>query len=267
MTDMATTPGATATHASGAMPAPSTSSKGTRILGAISLIGTALVLLFAFVISKPDAQLGESIRIMYVHVPTVTAAYLLMIINAGFCAVTLWKRSRFADTMAFATGQVGTLMLALTLITGALWGRVTWNAFWVWDARLTTAALLFLMYLGYLAVRSLGGPPEARMVRSSIVGIAAACLIPVVHKSVEWWDSLHQGQTVLGKLKPEVSGQQYTTLMLAMVVALCISAWLVLHRFRLSWLEDQLDDVGLDAALEARRSEAAGVAINVGGAK
>ena len=247
MTDTAVAPAAGAVT--------STSSGGTRILGLICLVGLAIVGLYAFGITGADVRLGESVRIMYVHVPTVTAAYCLMIANAAFSAYTLWKRSTFSDLAAHATAEVGTLMLGLTLIVGAIWGRMTWGAFWVWDARLTTTALLFLLYLGYLAVRGLPATPRTRATRSAIVGIAAACLIPVVHKSVEWWASLHQNETVLGKINPNISGNQYFTLMLAMVVFLLIGLWLSIHRFRVLWLTERLDEVGIDAAIDDRRAE------------
>jgi heme exporter protein C len=244
-----------------ATPAPlSTSSRGTRILGALSLVGLVAVVLFSFVFSKPDVELGESIRIMYVHVGSVTAAYCLMVASAGFSIFAMWKRSQFSDLAAHATAEVATLLLALTLIVGAIWGRMTWGVFWTWDARLTSTAILFLMYVGYLAVRSLPASPRARAVRSGVVNLLAAAMIPVVRESVNWWASLHQQKTALGTLDPSISGLQYFTLMLSMVVFGLVAVWLTMHRFRLAWLEDHVADVGLDAAIEARRSEAVGVA-------
>ena len=239
----------------------STSSRGTRVLGAVCLVGLAVTGLYAFVVTGPDVRLGNSVRIMYVHVPTVTAAYCLMIANAGFSIYTLWKKSTFADLAAHACAEVGVVMLGLTLVVGAIWGRMTWGAFWVWDARLTTTALLFLMYVGYLAVRGLPAPPRVRATRSAIVGIAAACLIPVVHKSVEWWASLHQNETVLGKVNPNIEGNQYFTLMLSMVVFALVAVWLTIHRFRVLWLTEQLDEVGVDAAIDERRAEHTGVEV------
>jgi heme exporter protein C len=237
----------------------STSSRATRVLGVLSLAGLGLTVVYAFAVTGPDVRLGNSVRIMYVHVPTVTAAYCLMIANALFSGYTLWKRSTFSDLAAHACAEVGVLMLGLTLVVGAIWGRMTWGAFWVWDARLTTTALLFLMYIGYLAIRGLPASPRVRATRSAIVGIAAAMLIPIVHKSVEWWASLHQNETVLGKVNPNISGNQYFTLMLAMVTFLLVATWMAMHRFRVLWLIEQLDVVGVDEAIEARRAENIGV--------
>ncbi len=262
MTEPATpqAPAGSLAPADGAAAPSSTSSKGTRVLGALSLVGLVVLLLFSFVFSKPDVELGESVRIMYVHVATVIAAYVLMVASAGFTVFALWKRSRFADLSAHATAEVATLLLGVTLVVGAIWGRMTWGVFWTWDARLTTTAILFLMYVGYLAVRSLPGGFRARSVRSGVVNLLAVAMIPVVRESVNWWASLHQERTALGTLDPSISGLQHFTLMLSMVVFAVVAAWMVIHRFRVAWLEDQLDDVGLEAAIEARRSEAVGVA-------
>jgi heme exporter protein C len=249
-------PVAPTTRGAGAL---STSSKGTRLLGGLSLLGMVVLLLFSFVFSKPDVELGESIRIMYVHVSTVTAAYCLMLASAAFSVFAMWKRSQFADLAAHATAEVATLLLGITVVVGAIWGRMTWGVFWTWDARLTSTAILFLMYVGYLAVRSLPAGFRARSVRSGVVNLLAAAMIPVVRASVNWWASLHQEKTALGTLDPSISGLQYFTLMLSMAVFAVLAVWMVMHRFRVAWLEDQLTDVGLDAAIEARRNEAVGV--------
>ena len=234
----------------------STSSRGTRILGIASIVGLVAVGLFSFAFSKPDVELGEAIRIMYVHVPTITAAYCLMLASAAFSVFAIWKRSQFADLAAHASAEVATLLLGVTLVVGAIWGRMTWGVFWTWDARLTSTAVLFLIYVGYLAVRSLPASPRTRAVRSGVVNLIAAAMIPVVRESVNWWASLHQSKTALGTADPSIAGLQYFTLMLSMVVFAIVGAWLTMHRFRVAWLEDQLLDVGLDAAIEQRRSEA-----------
>lgn len=237
-----------------------TSSRGTRILGLLSLVGIVAVVAYAFGISDPDLPasdggLGESIRIMYVHVPTVSIAYLAMIGNAIFSIFVLWKRSEFADIAAATCAELGVLLLGLTLVTGSLWGRITWGTYWEWDARLTTTALLFLMYVGYLALRSATTDPRARATRSAIVGIAAACLIPIVHKSVDWWASLHQQKTLMGTTDTKIGDTQLFTLLLSMVVVGLITAWLFMHRFRVGWLANQAERHGLEQAIEARKAE------------
>jgi len=249
MTEVATAP---ATRPAGVT---STASRGSRILGVCSIVSMAVLGLFAFVITSPDRELGESIRIMYVHVPTISLTYVLMILNAVCGAYYLWKRSEFADLLAHAAGELGVLFLGFSIISGALWGRITWGAYWVWDARLTTTALLFLLYVGYLAVRNVPAEPRARGTRSAVVGIAAALLIPIVHKSVDWWSSLHQQRTLFGTLDPQIQGTQLFTLLFSFVAFGFLVAWLLMHRFRVAWLAERAAEHELEAAIAERRAE------------
>jgi heme exporter protein C len=232
----------------------STSSRGTRILGVLTIVSWAVLLLMSFVVTNPDFELGESIRIMYVHVATILVAYILMFVNAVASIWYLRKRNEFADLLADAAAEIATVLLFLTLISGALWGRITWGTYWVWDARLTTTALLFLMYLGYLAIRTVPAEPRVRGTRSAIVAIAAICLVPIVHKSVDWWSSLHQGET-LG-LKAKINGTQLFTLVYSFVPFLLLASWLLIHRFRVGWLAERAAESEIDLAIAERRTEA-----------
>ena len=232
----------------------STSSRGTRILGVLTIVSWAVLFLFAFVITSPDRELGESIRIMYVHVATILVAYLLMFVNAVASIWYLRKRNEFSDILADAAAEIATVLLFLTLVSGALWGRITWGTYWVWDARLTTTALLFLMYVGYLAIRTVPAAPRVRGTRSAIVAIAAICLVPIVHKSVDWWSSLHQGET-LG-LEAKISGTQLFTLVYSFVPFLLLAGWLLIHRFRVGWLAERAAEHEVDLAIAERRNEA-----------
>ncbi|MCC6225467.1 MAG: cytochrome c biogenesis protein CcsA [Microthrixaceae bacterium] len=234
----------------------STASRGTRILGAATIVSMAVLLLYAFGITSPDAQLGESIRIMYVHVPTISLTYLLMVLNAACGVFYLRRRSEFADLLGHAAGELAVLFLGFSIVSGALWGRITWGAYWVWDARLTTTAVLFLLYVGYLAVRAVQAEPQVRGTRSAIVGIAAALLIPIVHKSVDWWSSLHQQRTLFGTLDPEIGGTQLFTLLFSFVAFGFLAAWLLVHRFRVAWLAERMAERELEFAIAERRSEA-----------
>lgn len=237
-----------------------TSSKGTRIVGGAALIGIVVTTIYAFAVSRPDSQLGQSIRIMYVHVPVISMAYLVMILNAIWSAHYLWRRSTFSDLAAASCGEVGVVLLGLGLLSGSLWGRVTWDTFWRWDARLTSTALLFLMYVGYLAVRGLPSEPSARGTRSAVVGITSALLIYPVHMSVEWWGSLHQKSTLFDPDSPgtktHIAGTQLFTLFLGFITFALITAWLVMHRFRVAWLTEQVAEHDLEDSIAARRAEA-----------
>jgi len=189
----------------------------------------------------------------------VWVAYLAFTVTALCSAFYLFrnKHSLGFDRVAGASAEVGVVFMGLTLVTGMLWGRLTWGVYWQWDARLTTTALLFVSYIGYLAVRGLGGTHHQRAKRSAIVGLLIVLEIPLVHWSVKLWRSLHQEASVLstdGDVK--VDGLMLFSLFVGVVAFTLLYLWLVLHRSRAMAMEDMLEDQGLDEALAARRAEA-----------
>jgi heme exporter protein C len=235
-----------------------TSSKATRVLGIASLVGLAALLLFAFVLSPADADQGDLVRIMYVHVPMAWLAYLAFIVTAVGGAMYLWKRSVWWDLVAASSAEIGVLFCALALFTGSIWGRHTWGTFWEWtDVRIVTTLVLLLMYVGYLALRRIPADPRVRGRRSAVVGIIAALNIPLVRFSVDWWANrtLHQKATVSLE-NTQIEGLMLFTLMLGLVVFTVLYLWMLVHRFRVAWLEEQVDRYGLDTALAERRAEA-----------
>lgn len=236
-----------------------TSSRGTRILGIASLVGVASLLAFAFVFSPADADQRDVVRLMYIHVPSAWLAYLSFIVTAVGGAMYLWKKSVWWDLVAASSAEIGVLFCGLALITGSIWGRPTWGTYWEWtDTRIVSTMVLFLMYVGYLALRRVPADPAVRSRRSAVVGLVAALNIPVVHMSVEWWAdrTLHQKATVLNpELDPKISGLMLFTLFLGVVVMTVVWLWMMVHRFRIAWLEEQVEAGGLDEALAARRAE------------
>jgi heme exporter protein C len=216
-----------------------TGSGSSRVLGTIALAGVALVAFLGLVASPPDTEMYENVRLMYVHVPSAVAAYAGILVTTIGSVMFLWKRSQWWDLVAASTAEVATVFTALTLVTGSIWGRPTWGVYWVWDARLTSTAMLFLLLLGYLAVRRTSFDPDVRGRRAAIVGLLLLPNVVIVNRSVEWWRSLHQEPTLL-RLNPTIGGLQLFTLMTGIVVALIVMLWFVVHRFRLNWLQEQL---------------------------
>jgi heme exporter protein C len=232
-----------------------TGSRGTRLLGVVTLAFIAVATVYGLLISEPDAQLGETIRIIYLHVPTVLAAYLAFIVTAVASAMYLWKRSEAWDLLGSSAAEIGVLFFAVTIVDGALWGKVTWGVFWRWEPRLTTSAVLLLMYVGYLAVRAIPADARTRATRCAVIGLVAVVNIPIVHKAVDWWRGLHQGRTVLATVDPEMQGTQLFAMYASMLAGVLVFAWLLIHRFRVAWLAERAEDVGLDDAIEQRRAE------------
>lgn len=233
-----------------------TGSRVSRALGVISVLGLVAVAVFGLIVSPPDRQLGETIRILYMHVPTVSVAYLAFVITAVGSVAYLWKRSEFWDLLAASAAEIGVLFFALTIFDGMMWGKVTWGVFWRWEPRLVTTTVLMLTYVGYLVVRSIPTDRRTRGTLSAVIGIMAVVNIPITHKAVDWWRGLHQGGTVLGTVDPDMAGTQLFTTYLALAVFMVLFAWLLMHRFRVAWLTERAADVGLDAAVAQRRAEA-----------
>ncbi len=230
----------------------------TRGLGVVTLVGIAWLVLFGLVVTPADVNQGESVRIMYAHVPGAWLAYLAFVVTAISSAMYLFRRTRSLvwDRIAGASAEIGVLFMGISLVTGSLWGRLTWGTFWTWDARLTTTAFLFVTYVGYLAVRNLGGTHHQRARRSAVLALLAVLEIPLVHFSVELWNSLHQEASVVGNTDVTMDGLMLFTLFLGVIVFTLMYVWMLMHRQRSLTLQDMVDDIGLDVALAARRAEA-----------
>lgn len=236
-----------------------TGTRATRIIGLASIVMLGWLVAFGLGFSPADRDQEDAVRIMYVHVPTVWIAYAAFVVTAVCSGLYLFtkKHSLGFDRFAGASAEIGVAFMALTLITGALWGRITWGVYWQWDARLTTTALLFVSYIGYLAVRGLGGGHHQRAKRSAVIGLLIVLEIPLVHWSVRLWRSLHQEATVLntdGDI--QMDGLMLFSLFVGVIAFSLVYVWLLLHRTRTKALEDLLDEQGLDRALDARRAEA-----------
>jgi heme exporter protein C len=236
-----------------------TGTRATRLLGLATIVSMAWLVAFGLGFSPADRDQEEAVRILYVHVPTIWIAYLAFVVTALASAIYLFGRNHSLgfDRLAGASAEIGVTFVAVTLVVGSLWGRLTWGVFWRWDARLTTTALLFVSYIGYLAVRRLGGSHHQRAKRSAVIGLLAVLEIPLVHWSVRLWRSLHQEATVLdpgGDI--DMDGLMLFSLFVGVVSFTLLYVWLVVHRTRAMAMEDVLDEHGLDVALEARRAEA-----------
>ncbi|MEM6558580.1 MAG: cytochrome c biogenesis protein CcsA [Myxococcota bacterium] len=147
------------------------------------------------VLAPPDSMMGDVYRILYVHVPAGWIALLAFTVNAGASVTYLFTSGLRSDALAEATAETGVLMASLSLITGSIWAKPTWDTWWTWDPRLTSMAVVWLAYLGYLVLRRLIEDPEQRATLSAAAGILIAIGVPIVWYSVKWWNSIHQAQS------------------------------------------------------------------------
>ncbi|HET6949302.1 MAG TPA: cytochrome c biogenesis protein CcsA [Acidimicrobiales bacterium] len=259
-------PGTAAAPAGDAAPA-GTGSPATRVLGLLSLASLALLVLYGLVISPADREMADSVRLMYVHVPSATYLYVGCFVTTVASGLWLWKRTAGWDALAEAGAEVALVFSLITLGTGSLWGRPTWGTYWTWDARLTSTAVLTALLVGYLALRRLELDPDARSTRAAVLGLLLVPNVVIVNRSVEWWRSLHQRSTLV-RLDPTIEGDMLVALMVGFLALGLVFTWLMVHRFRVAWLEQQADRLDLDAALADRRAEAAAAgARDAGGAR
>lgn len=176
----------------------------------ISWLGliTALLLLaglyLGLFVAPPDYQQGESYRIMFVHVPSAWMSLFIYVFMAVLSAIYLIWNIKLADVMASSSAALGASFTFIALATGSLWGKPMWGAWWVWDARLTSELILLFLYLGYIALVSAIEDQRSAARAGGVLILVGVVNIPIIHYSVEWWSTLHQGPTVTKFDKPSI---------------------------------------------------------------
>jgi heme exporter protein C len=229
-----------------------------RLCGALGIAGVAVTVWLGMWVTPPDQFMGDLVRLLYVHPPVAWVMYLAYGLSLLASILYLWPRTRDLrlDRLAGSAAEVGVVFTGLTLVSGSLWGRPTWGTWWTWDPLLTTTALLFVLYLGYLALRRVPGDAEVRARRSAIGALVAFLDVPIVYFSVDWWRSLHQAPTIsLESRRMYVHGSMAATLFLGFVSMTLVFVWLVGHRYRLASLADAEESLAVSQALAERRAE------------
>jgi heme exporter protein C len=200
-------------------------------LGAMAAILLAVGLWMGFG-APEDFQQGDTVRIMFIHVPAAWIGMVAYACLAGASLFGLVFRHALADAAARACAPLGAAFTGLALVTGSLWGRPMWGAWWVWDARLTSVLVLFLFYLGYMALQA-AIEDEAKADRAAaILALAGAVNLPIVKFSVDWWNTLHQGESIFRKGGPLIAPAYLWPLTIMGLGYLCLfgALWLVRTR-------------------------------------
>jgi heme exporter protein C len=226
-----------------------------KVLGVATLGSLVVLALFGLWIAPPDAVQSDAQRLMYLHVPSAWIAYLAFGVTALSSALYLWRRTRSPvwDRLAGASAELGVLFTGMTLLMGSLWGRPVWGVWWAWDARLVTTAVLFFLYVGYLALRRVPAPIDARAKRCAIAALVAFVDVPIVHFSVDWWRTLHQQATVFTpSLNAHIHGVMAFTLWWGVLAFTLLYIFLLDKRYRLETVEEDLDAKELAQAIEER---------------
>ena len=198
-------------------------------LAAIFMLLLLAGLYGGLVLAPPDYQQGESYRIIFVHVPAAWMSLFIYMVMA-FCGVVIlvW-RMKLAEVVLISSAAIGASFTFLALATGSLWGKPMWGTWWVWDARLTSELILLFLYLGVIGLH---GAIEDKRIASravAILAIVGVVNIPIIHYSVEWWNSLHQGPTVTKFDKPSI---HWSMLLPLLLMALAFQVYYVLALFQ-----------------------------------
>lgn len=200
-------------------------------LWALALVGMAVTIWLAFIYAPTDAIEGQLQRILYFHVPVSWIGMLAFVVMAVAGVFYLWKKDERWDWLARAAAEIGTVFISLALITGSIWGRITWGTWWTWDARLTTTLILWFIYIGYLMLRNYMGRTPASARAGAVMSIICVIDVPIIYESVNWWRTLHPTAEigVEGALPPSV----VLTLMVSLATFTILYAVLMTQAYHL----------------------------------
>jgi heme exporter protein C len=180
----------------------------------------AIGLYMGFFVAPVDAQQGEFYRIMFIHVPTSILSMFFYLIMAGYAALGLIFNTRLSAMMASAIAPTGALFTLISLLTGALWGKPMWGAWWIWDARMTSQLILLFLYFGFIALHASIDEPRRADRAAALLAIVGSVNVPIIYFSVKWWNTLHQGSTI------KFSGTSMQITMQHTLLTMTIACWL-----------------------------------------
>ena len=206
-------------------------------LGAACLLFMLAGLYYGLIEAPPDYQQGDSYRIMFIHVPAAWMSMFVYVVMAGAGLIGLVWHIKLAEMIAISSATIGASFTFLALVTGSLWGKPMWGTWWVWDARLTSELILLFLYLGVIALYNAIDDKRTAARSTAILALVGVVNIPIIHFSVEWWNTLHQGSTVTKLGAPSIDISMLIPLLLMAVAFKLYYALVVLMRARCEVLE------------------------------
>ncbi|HVC52229.1 MAG TPA: heme ABC transporter permease [Stellaceae bacterium] len=198
----------------------------------LAAVVIAVGLVWGLVFAPPDYQQGESVRIMFIHVPSAWMASFVYLVVAVASAIALVWRHPLAEIAARAAAPVGAAFTFVCLTTGSLWGRPMWGTWWVWDARLTSVLALFFLYLGYIALVNAFDDPARGARAGSILAVVGVINLPIIKFSVDWWNTLHQPDSVFRLGAPTIYISMLLPLLVMAIGFMLLFAALLMVRMR-----------------------------------
>ncbi len=194
-----------------------------------------------FFVAPTDATQGDAYRIIFIHVPAAWMSMLLYLVMAFWAAVGWAFKARLASMLARAIAPTGAMFTVLALWSGALWGRPTWGAWWVWDARLTSELILLFLYLGYIALAEAIDDTRRADQASALLAVVGAINVPIIYFSVRWWNTLHQGATISMTAAPKMASTMLTAMLLMTFACWAYAFAMAFTRTRALILERERD--------------------------
>jgi heme exporter protein C len=210
---------------------------------------------WALLLAPPDYQQGESVRIMFIHVPSAWMALSVYLFIAVASGIALVSRHPLAEVASQAAAPIGAAFTLVCLTTGSLWGRPMWGTWWVWDARLTSVLVLFFLYLGYIALVNAFDDASRGARAASLLALVGVVNLPIIKFSVDWWNTLHQPASVIRMGRPAIDASMLIPLLVMAVAFMLLFATLLLLRMRTALNERKARALSLYAA-EPRRAAA-----------
>jgi len=219
-----------------------------RLAGAVSpwLYGVAALFALAglymgFMVAPVDATQGNSYRIIFIHVPAAWMSMVIYLAMAGWAAVGWALNARMASMLARALAPTGAAYTFLALWTGAFWGKPTWGAWWVWDARLTSELILLFLYLGFMALVEAIDDTRRADQAGALLAVVGAVNVPVIYFSVRWWNTLHQGASISMTAAPKMASTMLTAMLLMTIACWAYAFAVVFVRARAIVLEREAE--------------------------
>lgn len=211
-----------------------------RISGFLALVGMLVAALMIFFYAPLEKEMGIAQKIFYFHVPSAWVGFLAFFVTFVSSIVYLVKRTEGSDRLAAASAELGLVFTTIVLVTGPIWGKVAWGAWWTWDPRLTTTLILWFMYAAYLVLRS-GVTTEAKRVFSAVFGIIAFIDVPIVFASIRWWRTIHP--VVVGTSGFSLAPEMTITLLVSIGAFTLLYVHYLLVKYDLEDLASKLDEL------------------------
>jgi heme exporter protein C len=212
-------------------------------LAVATLVALAAFAYFAFVFAPEDELQGAMQRIFYIHVPSAWICFLAFGVTFASSIAYLSSRRERWDNLAASSAEIGTLFTTVVLATGMMWGHAIWGVYWTWEPRLTSFLVLWLLYLGYLAVRAYVPDPARRARFSAVIGIIAFIDVPIIYLSVNWWRTLHPQQVVVTSGGPHMPTTMLVALMVGLATFTLVYVYLMRLRLDVARLATQLEEI------------------------